>query len=93
MGYRADLYVGEWLPDDDSDARHAWVVFERDDRRFVLEAVHKSEEGMVRPLPDVVHEYVPHFSVDAGFTMRSHGGYLLYLQRQDRRRRAGRRDR
>lgn len=90
MGHRADLYVGEWLPDDDSDARHAWVVFERDGQRFVLEAVHKSTEAMVRRLPDVLHEYVPHFSVDAGFTMRSHGGYLLYLKRRDRRLRRAR---
>lgn len=50
MGYRADLYVGEWPPDDDSDGHHAWVVFERDDQRFVLEAIHKSLDVMVRPL-------------------------------------------
>jgi hypothetical protein len=40
---------------------------------------------MIRPLPEVRTEYVPHFSVDATFTMRSHAGYLLYLKGRERR--------
>lgn len=85
MGYRAEFFVGEWFTDGDDAGHHAWVVFERDEQRFVLEAIMKSEAAMIRPLLEVHREYVPHFSVDAAFSMRSHAGYLLYLKRRERR--------
>ena len=81
----AKLFVGQFF--DGSGKQHdghAWVVFEESGERFVLEAVIKDETAMIRRLPDVCTEYVPHFSVDATFTMRSHAGYLLYLKQHER---------
>ena len=38
---------------------------------------------MVRPLSEARSEYVPHFSTDATFKLRSHAGYLLYLKKRE----------
>jgi hypothetical protein len=88
LGHPAQLFVGQWFDGGgDHRNRHAWVVFEQNSQRFVLEAVMKGKTRvMVRPLLDVRGEYAPHFSVDATFTMRSHAGYLLYLEERERRR-------
>ncbi len=75
LGYRAQFFVGQWC-----EGHHAWVVFERDGELFLLEAICKEHEVMIRPLGDVRAEYRPHFSVDHQFTMHSYAGYLLYLK-------------
>ena len=86
MGHRAEFFVGQWFEGGgDEHARHAWVVFEQDGQRFVLEPIIKNETPMVLPLREVCTHYAPHFSVDAAFTMRSHAGYLLYLKERERR--------
>lgn len=86
LGHRAELFVGQWFEGGGEEHdRHAWVVFEQNGQRFLLEAVSKDETAMIRSLPDVCSEYAPHFSVDAAFTMRSHAGYLLYLKARERR--------
>lgn len=78
--------MGQWFEGGGEEHdRHAWVVFEQNGQRFLLEAVSKDETAMIRSLPDVCSEYAPHFSVDAAFTMRSHAGYLLYLKARERR--------
>jgi hypothetical protein len=88
LGHPAEFFVGQWLEGGgEHHDRHAWVVFEQDGQRFLLEAVLKDQSpGMIRPLPDVRREYTPHFSVNASFTMRSHAGYLLYLKEREGRR-------
>ena len=84
LGHRAELFVGQWLGGaSHGQAHHAWVVFERDGQSFLLEPVTKDGTPAVRPLGDVRTDYVPHFSVDSTFKMRSHAGYLLYLRDRD----------
>ena len=86
LGHHAEFFVGQWLEGGgDGDGLHAWIVFEQQGQRFVLEPVSKSEASMIRPLTTVQAVYVPHFSVDPAFTMRSHAGYLLYLKSRERR--------
>ena len=63
--------------------RHAWVVFEQGDQSFLLESVVKDGTAMIRPLSEARAEYVPHFSADATFKLRSHAGYLLYLKKRE----------
>jgi hypothetical protein len=87
LGHDAVLFVGRWFADGDDLSRHAWVVFERNGQRFLVEPVLKDEAAMVRPLGDARADYLPHFSVDSTFTMRGHAGYLLYLKARERRER------
>jgi hypothetical protein len=86
LEYPAQLFVGQWFEGGgDRHDCHAWVVFDRDGELFLLEAVCKEHDAMVRRLCDVHAEYCPHFSVDHQFTMHSYAGYLLYLQERARR--------
>jgi hypothetical protein len=86
LGYPAEFFVGQWSAGgDDPHGCHAWVVFERDGERYLLEAVDKDRGSMIRPVRDVRAEYSPHFSVDAQLTMHSYAGYLLYLRERARR--------
>ena len=81
LGHRAEFFVGQWLAGGGAThSRHAWVVFECNGEHVLLEATSKDQASMIRPLRDARAEYSPHFSVDHLFTMRSHGGYLLYLK-------------
>lgn len=75
LGHRASLHVGKW-----QGGHHAWVVFERDGQQLLLEPVDKDSATAVRPLPEVRGEYMPHFSVDEAFKVRSHAGYLVHVQ-------------
>ncbi len=59
------------------------VVFDQGDQSFPLESVVKDGRAMVRPLSEARSEYVPHFSADATFKLRSHAGYLLYLKKRE----------
>src|SRR5262249_30023259 len=88
LGYPAELFVGQWIGagGNDDDDTHAWVVFEQNETRFLLEAVIKQQSELMRPWEIARHDYLPHFSVDAAFTMRSHEGYLLYLKKREERR-------
>lgn len=81
LGYPAEFFVGQWFAGgDDPHGCHAWVVFERDGERYLLEAVDKDRGTMIRPVRDVRAEYSPHFSVDERLTTHSYAGYLLYLR-------------
>jgi hypothetical protein len=83
LGHDAEFFVGQWSAGGGEPLdRHAWVVFDRKGERFLLEAVSKDKDCMIRPLSDARSEYSPHFSVDRVFTMRSHAGYLVYLKKQ-----------
>lgn len=86
LGHRADMFVGQWLGSaSHGQGRHAWVVFEKGGELFLLEPVAKDGTPAVRLLREVRDEYVPHFSVDSTFRMRSHAGYLLCLRDRERR--------
>ncbi len=90
LGHRAEFFVGQWLAvDGDLHSRQAWVVFEHDGERLLFGAINKEPASMIRPLRDVRDDYSPHFSVDHGFTMHSHAGYLLYVRNRARHRPGG----
>jgi hypothetical protein len=81
LGLKADFYVGNIRSKDGSlqGGEHAWVVFDRDGERFILEAAVKTREKMVRRLSDVREHYVPTASVGARFQTTSYCGYFVTL--------------
>jgi len=68
LGYDADLVSGRCLPWQPGDAEgergHVWVVFRRDGQTYLLEAVSKSRERIIRSLDEARAEYRPEYGVD-----------------------------
>src|SRR5438552_630131 len=66
IGIDAEFYVGRVCCGDEreADRQHAWVVYRVDDREYLFEPAARSRTRMIRPLADVVDEYVPHFAVN-----------------------------
>lgn len=91
LGFPADLYVGQWRHDGRGLGFHAWVVFEEDGRRFLLEPVIKDSKRAVRPLDEVRANYVPHYSVDVNFKMCARAGLLVHWREEELARRAAKR--
>jgi hypothetical protein len=83
LGYWAEFVVGRdgaWAPD---ASRHAWVVFEREGRRYLLDATVKSDESMMVQLADDAHDnYWPEFGVGASGERFVYGGYWRTLRAQ-----------
>jgi len=89
LGIPAELFVGQWGSESHDTGFHAWVVFERDGQRFLLESVIKQPRQCVRLLEEARAEYVPHYSVDTSFHMCARSGLLVYWREQELNRRAG----
>jgi predicted transglutaminase-like cysteine proteinase len=63
LGYAAEFMVGTSYRHNRSGEYHAWVVFTRKDRRYLLEAAYKQAQ-MIAPLVEVQRLYDPDFGVD-----------------------------
>lgn len=63
LGYAAEFMVGTSYRHNRSGEYHAWVVFTRKDRRYLLEAAYKQAQ-MIAPLLEVQRLYNPDFGVD-----------------------------
>jgi hypothetical protein len=68
LGYDADLVSGRCLPwqpgDAEAERGHVWVVFRLDGQTYLLEAVSKSRERIIRLLGEAKTEYRPEYGVD-----------------------------
>jgi len=82
LGYRAELVSGECRRGDGSWGGHVWVCFERDGQRYLLEAVAKDQDKMVRPLDSAKTEYCPNVAVASDFGRSGFHGYLHTLKRR-----------
>jgi hypothetical protein len=80
---KADFFVGQWKPDPDRSGHHAWVVYERENVRYLLEPVAKSGSPPVRPLEEARSEYRPHYSVDPSYRVQARAGLLLHLREEE----------
>ncbi len=89
IGIDARLFIGKRLPSDSTLHRHAWVSYESDGRRFLLEPT-AVRETMIRSFDDAKATYLPYFSVGRDCKLISHEGYLVYLQERDLKSRRGR---
>lgn len=79
LGYDAELITGRCTPNP-MESRHAWVVFRRDGQEYLLEAVGRERERMVRPLAEVRREYIPEFGVGPTCRRFAFTGYLLSVK-------------
>jgi hypothetical protein len=69
LGIDAELCVGRVISraHPDVDHQHAWVVYRLDGIAFLFEPAAQSPSHMIRPLADVMDDYVPHFAVNHRF--------------------------
>lgn len=80
LGYRARFYGGHTrTPESGANKnRHAWVVFDSDSQRYLLESVAGSRSDMVLQLSGARDYYVPHFSVDQDFSCHAYCGLVEF---------------
>ena len=81
LGYSAEFVVGRWAQNGRWGG-HAWVVFEKEDGRFLLEGVDTEPETMITPLEGAKHVYRPHFGVDHRLTRKIYSGYVALFDRK-----------
>jgi len=69
VGVDAELCVGRMICDDRPELarQHAWVVYRVNGTAFLFEPAARTPSRMIRPLADVMAEYVPHFAVNHRF--------------------------
>jgi hypothetical protein len=67
VGVDADFCVGRVICDAGPDRQHAWVLFRVDEAAFLFEPAARIRSKMIRPLPDAMNQYVPHFAVNHRF--------------------------
>jgi hypothetical protein len=85
LGYSAEFMVGRKMQSGSlSDSCHACVVFEKGDRRFLLEANAKGKDRMIFPLPESQHRFCPALSVDAKFRTFVYDGFELCRKKKPR---------
>ena len=76
MGFEAELVAGVWHPQHDVPGGHVWVRYRHEDVDFILEAVSRTRDTMVRTFESARAEYVPHAGVDHKFQLFAYTGYL-----------------
>jgi hypothetical protein len=69
VGIDADFCVGRIICGDrpEIDRQHAWVVYRIEGTAYLFEPAARVRTKMIRPLADVMGEYVPHFAVNHRF--------------------------
>jgi hypothetical protein len=69
LGIDAELYVGRVVTRARPDLtyQHAWVVYRVGETEFLFEPAAQTESAMIRPLAEVMDDYVPHFAVNRRF--------------------------
>jgi hypothetical protein len=79
IGIEAEFYVGRVCCGDrlEADQQHAWVVYLIDGTDYLFEPAARSRAQMIRPLADVMDDYVPHFAVNRRFDTSAFVGCVL----------------
>jgi hypothetical protein len=69
IGIDAEFCVGRVICAErpELDRQHAWVVYRVSETAFLFEPAAQTPSRMIRPLADVMGEYVPHFAVNHRF--------------------------
>jgi hypothetical protein len=87
LGYDADLVSGRRLPwqpgVEGAERGHVWVIFRHEEVTYLLEAVAKTRERLVRPLAEVAAEYRPEFGVDKTCGRFAFNGVLLTMRERE----------
>jgi hypothetical protein len=85
IGIDAELCVGRVLSSGTRasvDRQHAWVVYQIEGTSFLFEPAASNRARMIRPLADVMDEYVPHFAVNHRFDTNAFAGCASDSRRQ-----------
>ena len=79
IGIEAEFFVGRIVCGNDRAIarQHAWVVYRVGIEEYLFEPAAGRREQMIRPLPDVQDEYVPHFAVNRRFVTSAFVGCIL----------------
>jgi predicted transglutaminase-like cysteine proteinase len=88
IGLEAEFFVGRVIVDGelDRDRQHAWVVYRAGEIDFLFEPAARDSREMIRPLAEVQHAYVPHFSVNHRFDTSAFAGCIPDSHRAEPRR-------
>ena len=79
LGFAPTLVVGRTRPFTRSAGRHAWVLFASEGTEYLLEAVAKTDEQLLRPLAMVRENYRPEVGVTAEGRTVGFAGLLLTM--------------
>ena len=83
LGIDAELCVGRVIARarPDSHYQHAWVVYRAGTTEFLFEPAARTEAAMIRPLAEVMDDYVPHFAVNHRFETNAFVGCAVDSRR------------
>lgn len=79
IGIDAEFCVGRVIVADrpEIERQHAWVVLHVEGTAYLFEPAARLPSQMIRPLADVVDEYVPHFAVNHQFDTQAFAGCVF----------------
>lgn len=77
IGIPAELICGKTRAPN-TKSRHAWVIYHKDDKSYLLEATSKDLNKISQPLATAKYWYQPHVAVDATFKTYFYDGALAY---------------
>jgi hypothetical protein len=78
LGIEAEFFVGRVVCGEPAiDRQHAWVVYRTGREEYLFEPAAGDRARMIRPLPAVRDDYVPHFAVDRRFATSAFVGCIL----------------
>jgi len=88
LGVDAELCVGRVIAiaRPDIEYQHAWVVYRLDGTAYLFEPAALTPSKMIRPLAEVMDEYVPHFAVNHRFETNAFVGCAVDSHRPEGRR-------
>lgn len=75
LGYHAEFTIGKIAVTAEEDHGHAWVVFDRDDKRYLLDAATSDGGDVHWELERVKRTYIPEFGVDGSFKKYVYNGH------------------
>ncbi len=84
LGYEAELVAGRSLQQGARAAGHVWVLFTKNDTRYLFDPVVRDRQTMIQPLEKIRHAYVPEVSVDNRFDRYAYAGYYILLRGSQR---------
>ena len=87
LGLEPEFVVGDCRDGAHSDhGMHAWVIFDQDGKRTLLESVAKRREKILLPFRIYRDSYIPHFSFDAKLNVSMYAGFAQHMLTRDRKR-------
>ena len=78
LGYHAEFTVGKWIHEG-RIGTHAWVVFDYQDEVFILESTGSNRERMLKPVSQVMTEYVPFAAIDKDLKKKVYNGIANWI--------------